>query len=103
MEEIILPAEVWLNICEQLEKERDFQSLFNCALVKQVVAGAAVKSLYRYVQLLSILKSFLKKGSCSFILLRLKFGPIQVDVEKGTYFIRRSRASTPFTLLAIFT
>jgi len=52
VKEVLLPAEVWLSICEQLEKERDFQSLFNCALVKQVVASAAVQSLYRYVQTL---------------------------------------------------
>lgn len=47
VQHISLPPEVWHTICEYLEENRDLGSLFSTALVSKLLAGAAVKSLYR--------------------------------------------------------
>lgn len=49
MVSVHLPVEVWLLVCEVLETEKDFGALFKCVSVNKMVAAAAVKSLYRYV------------------------------------------------------
>lgn len=43
-----LPAELIQLICEELEEQRDYRTLYRCALSSKTFAGHALKSVYRY-------------------------------------------------------
>lgn len=46
---ILLPPDIILLICEEIAKEREFGTLFNCAISGRNLAGSALLWMYRYV------------------------------------------------------
>lgn len=46
---LVLPQELWWLVCQELVARRDFNSLFNCAMVSKDFAAHALPLLYRYV------------------------------------------------------
>lgn len=47
----VIPDDVLHIICEQIAKDQDFATLFNCVLTGRRLAEPAIKQLYRYVYL----------------------------------------------------
>ncbi|KAK5104978.1 hypothetical protein LTS08_001251 [Lithohypha guttulata] len=47
----ILPEEILSIICQELGRERDFNTLFNCALSARTLADPALRTIYQYHEL----------------------------------------------------
>jgi hypothetical protein len=65
---LLLPPDIILLICEELANQREFGTLFNCAISSRCLAGSALLWMYKYVNCAKHGMSIpLKMHGCSYV------------------------------------